>query len=68
MFAKEVFETVVFEEKTTEKFQIECHLNNTPLSKVISYKIYFNIKFKVASGQHPLLSFTEKFILLGNCV
>jgi len=58
MIAKEAFETVVFptEEKTTEKFQIACHLNNKPLSKVISYIIYLNITSKAASGQPPSFS------------
>jgi hypothetical protein len=54
MVTKEAFQTVVFptEKRTTEKFQGVCHLNNTPVSNVISYKIYegsskrFNTFFK----------------------
>jgi hypothetical protein len=60
---KEAFQEVVFptEGKTTEKFQSVCHLNNTSLSKVVSYKIYFNITTNSASGQPPSLSSTKKF-------
>ena len=66
MVIKEAFEAVVFptEAKTTEKFQRVCHLNKTPLPKVISYKIYFNIISKVASGQPPSLFSTRKFYFI----
>jgi hypothetical protein len=38
--AKKAFEALVFpsEEKTKEKFQSVCHLNNTTWSKIISSK------------------------------
>ena len=64
MLANDKFEMVVFEEKTLETFQIVRHLNNTPLSKFISYKIYFSITTKATAGEPPSLSSAKKFYFI----
>jgi hypothetical protein len=61
---KEAFQTVVFptEEKTTEKFQSVCQLNNTPLSKVISYKNKLQHHLQIGFRAAPIVVFHKEIL------